>query len=427
MRLGRFRRRPASGRPPPASAVRTVEEEAAPPVATEDEYVPPPPPPVLWPWLLLLLLLVVGGLAAAYFLTRDNDNNKKTVTAVTVPGVVGLKQDAAVQRLNERDLTPRLFSRPSKFPRGTVFAQRPAAGAEVARRSPVSLSISAAAVTSVPDVVGTKTAVAVKRLRAVDLNAQVTNVPAATPPGTVIAESPIAGTSVAKGSTVSLRISKGRSRVPDVTGQQLSTAKAALRAAGLVSAVFRVPSAATKGTVVAQKPAAGTKVARGSKVRLNVSSGSQAPAPTTGTGTTKPRLVTVPSVVGLQQSAAQRRLHAAGLGARVLYVTSTTPSGRVVSQKPAAGSGAPSGSKVTIRISLGPRAATTKTVPNVVNQDQQSATQTLQAAGFKVQVIQVTTGDPSQNGIVIDEEPAGGSRAPAGSQVTIYVGQSGTG
>jgi hypothetical protein len=43
-----------------------------------------------------------------------------------------------------------------------------------------------------------------------------------------------------------------------------------------------------------------------------------------------------------------------------------------------------------------------------------------------VQVIQVPVSDPSQNGIVSDEQPAGGTRAP-GSPVTIYVGQSGTG
>jgi len=37
-------------------------------------------------------------------------------------------------------------------------------------------------------------------------------------------------------------------------------------------------------------------------------------------------------------------------------------------------------------------------------------------------VIMVPPPDPSQSGIVIDEEPAGGTRAPEGSTVTIYVG-----
>jgi beta-lactam-binding protein with PASTA domain len=196
----------------------------------------------------------------------------------------------------------------------------------------------------------------------------------------------------------------------------------------LRAAVFTVPSAASKGTVLAQKPSAGAKTARGSKVRINVSTGSQAPSPPPSGGTTTtsaPASATVPRVVGLQQGPAQRRLHDAGLGSRVVYVASEAPSGRVVSQSPAPGSTATRGSRVAIRVSLGPNQTQTAPVPDVVGDDQQTATSELQGAGFTVQVIQVPTDDPAQAGVVIDEQPAGGSRAPAGSQVTIYVGQTG--
>src|SRR5919202_778714 len=110
MRWLRRRPRPA---PPDPSAQTMVEEPGRPPIV-EDEYVPParPPRPNLWPWLLLLLLLVVGGLLAAYFLTRDNDdgNTNKAASAVTVPRVVGLKQNAAVRRLNDSGLTPEILA-----------------------------------------------------------------------------------------------------------------------------------------------------------------------------------------------------------------------------------------------------------------------------------------------------------------------------
>src|ERR671933_569318 len=108
----------------PPTRARVDEEAAGPPVVEEEHYVPPrrPPVPEIWPWLLLLLLLVIGGLAAAYFLTRDNDNK------VTVPAVVGLKQDEAARRLTARDLAPQASPKPSKFPAGTVFAQDPHAG-----------------------------------------------------------------------------------------------------------------------------------------------------------------------------------------------------------------------------------------------------------------------------------------------------------
>jgi eukaryotic-like serine/threonine-protein kinase len=411
-----FRRRPLR---------RTrVEEQAGPPVVEEEEYVPPRRPPEIWPWLLLLLLLVVGGLLAAYFFTRDHDHKNSSAAPVTVPAVVGLKQDEAVRRLNERDLVPQLNSRPSKFPAGTVFAQDPGAGTKVDRRSRVTLSVSAVALAPVPTVVGSRTSAAVVRLRRAGLRPQVTAVPATAPPGVVVGESPAAGTQVAKGSTVSLRVSKGQTTVPDVTGQLASDAKAALRAAGLVPIEFKVPGVEPKGTVTAQKPLSGKKVPRGSKVRINVSTGAGSSTGTTTGGsvtTPAPQTIKVPKVLGLQQSTAQRRLHAAGLGSRVRYVSSQRPAGQVVAQSPRPGTSVRKGTKVQISVSLGPN-ATTAPVPDVVGQDRQTATNTLQDAGFEVQVITVPPPDPSQSGLVVDEQPSAGTRAPAGSTVTIYVG-----
>ena len=396
-----------------------TEEEVAEPAG-------PPPERYWWVWLLLLLLLVIGGLLAAYFFSRDNDHKRSAAAAVTVPGVVGLKQDEAIRRLNERGLVPELVSRPSKFPPRTVFAQDPGGGTQVDRGSRVSVSVSAAAVTPVPNVVGSKTGRAIARLKAAGLRSQVTSVPAKAAVGTVVAENPTPGTSVAKGSTVSLNVSKGRATVPDLVGQPVSAAKAALRAAGLVPTVFKVAGAEPKGTVTAQNPPANQKVPRGSKVRINVSTGSQSTGGTTvGTATPAPSAVgvKVPNVVGLQQAPAQRRLHAAGLGTRVRYVASQKPSGQVVAENPAAGTRVRKRSKVQLSVSNGPNPMTVP-VPNVVGQDQQTATNTLQGAGFRVQVITVPPPDPSQRGIVIDEEPSGGTRAPKGSTVTIYVGSS---
>jgi len=413
----------------PARRTRVDEETAGRPIVEEDQFVPPrrPPFPEIWPWLLLLLLLVIGGLLAAYFLTRDNDHHKKSsASAVSVPAVVGMKQSDAVRRLDERGLVPQLVSRPSKFPSGTVFAQDPGAGTQLDRGSRVTVSVSAAALTQVPNVVGSKTAAAVSRLKAVGLQSQVTTVPGQAAPGVVLKENPAAGTKVAKGSTVSLRVSKGQTVVPDVRGQPASDAKVALRAAGLIPVVFKVPGVEPKGTVTAQKPLPNKKVARGSKVRINVSAGSGGSGGvTTGGATTVPatQTVRVSNVVGLQQTVAQRRLHSVGLGARVKYVSSQKPSGQVIAESPAAGTAVRKGSTVQISVSRGP-SATSSQVPNVVGQDQQTATNTLQNAGFQVQVIMVPPPDPSQSGLVVDEQPAGGTRAPDGSTVTIYVGSS---
>ncbi len=428
-----MRRRSRPARPPAAADQPTVVDgRGGPPPAVEEEVIQPGRrPPELWPWLLLLLLLVIGGLLAAYFLTRDNNHKKSNTTtakAVAVPPVVGEKQNVAVQTLNARGLLPRITTKPSKSPAGVVFAQQPAGGTQVTWGSPVTISVSGSQVTRVPNVVGVPTAVAVKRLRTNGLAASTVSVASSKPSGTVLGQNPAAGASVSKGSTISIRVSKGRTAVPNVVGQPLASARAALRGAGLVAAVFDVPNAQPKGTVVAQSPSANTKVARGSKVRLNVSNGSAGTTTTSTTGgttTTTPAAtkVKVPKVVGLQQSAAQRKLNAVGLGSRVVYVASSSPSGRVIDQGPSAGTTAKRGSKVRIDVSLGPNPGAQANVPNVVGQDQQTATSTLRSAGFTVQVIMVPTTDPSQAGNVVDEQPAGGTKAPKGSQVTIYVGQ----
>ena len=186
----------------PARRTRVDQEVAGPPVVEEDQYVPTNrrPLPEIGPWLLVPLLLVIGGLLAASFLTREDDNKESSASAVTVPAVVGLKQSNAVKQLDERGLVPQLETG-SKFPAGTVFAQDPGAGTSLNRGSLVKLSASSAAQISVPNVVGSRTSVAVSRLKDAGLQSQVTTVAAKAAAGVVVKQTPVAGTRVAKSST----------------------------------------------------------------------------------------------------------------------------------------------------------------------------------------------------------------------------------
>jgi beta-lactam-binding protein with PASTA domain len=411
----------------PRRARRVTEETSGPPVVEEERYVPPrrPPVPEIWPWLLLFLLLVIGGLLAAYFLTRDD---KHAAGSVAVPAVVGMKQDVAARRLDERGLLPEITPKVSDSPSGTVLAQDPGGGTKVARHSRVTLSVSAVSVVRVPDVVGSSTSTALARLRAAGLTGKVTTVPARAAAGVVVAESPAAGGKVAKDSAVLLKASKGPATVPDVRGQLGPDARGALRTAGLVPVVFRVPGTQPRGTVTAQRPLPNKKVPRGSKVRINVSTGSTGGGGGGGTTTTPatapaPQNVTVPDVVGIQQSAAQRRLHDGGLRAVVKYVPSSQALGVVAGQNPGGGTKVKKGSTVLLAVSRGPNPTLT-VVPDVAGKTQQAATTTLQDAGFKVQVLTVKPSNSSQSGRVVDEQPAGRTRAPEGSTVTIYVGSS---
>ena len=59
----------------------------------------------------------------------------------------------------------------------------------------------------------------------------------------------------------------------------------------------------------------------------------------------------------------------------------------------------------------------------MTSHNQADATSILQQAGLTVAVITDPVTDPSQDGIVISQDPAAGADAKAGEVVTIHVGQ----
>jgi serine/threonine-protein kinase len=447
--MARPRRFPWS-RGAPADA-RTTVVRRAPAAQVTDEYVeepppPPPPPPAgpppreWWPWLLALALLVVGAIVGWLIFHNTGNDGGKTTTVVTqagtaVPPVVGLTETKASAALTQAGLRPQSKRQTSEKAKDTVVSQAPAAGAHVDPGAVVTLIVSAGrAGVEVPDVVGLKVPAATSKLQAAGFKAKATKVFSDKPSGTVTAQDPSAADRAEKGTEVRLLVSKGRktAQVPDVVGQPSADAQAALKQAGFAYTIVIVPSEEPRGTVVSQDPQGGTTAPQGSKVRVNVSSGAGGGGTTTGqttgqtttgTTTTPASNVAVPRLVGLNQTAAQRRLQAVGLTGNVVYVASSQPAGRVVAQNPAPATRVKRGSRVRLNVSTGPNPQASRAVPDVVGQDESTATSTLQGAGFVVEVIDQPTTDQTQDGIVVDEQPPGGSRAPRGSVVTIYVGR----
>jgi serine/threonine-protein kinase len=92
----------------------------------------------------------------------------------------------------------------------------------------------------------------------------------------------------------------------------------------------------------------------------------------------------------------------------------TVPEGRVVSTSPATGSTAHVGDTVTVYVSKGPRPVK---VPDVVGMKDGDAKKLLEQAGFHVDERKLP-GGPHQ---VLRQSPPGGSLAPRGSTVVIYV------
>jgi beta-lactam-binding protein with PASTA domain len=397
--------------------VPAAEEEEV----VEEERVPPPPPPRIWPWLLLLLLLVVGGLAAYFLLTREGDKT-------TMPNVIGLREDQARARIAEAQLEADVDRRPSRRQRGIVFAQVPGAGKQLDEGERVEILVSSELIrVAVPSVEDLPVQQARDRLEAANFEVRVRRVFAGAPKGRVVEQEPRGGERAPRGSTVELIVSKGRNlnRVPDVIGMTEQEAVGALRAREFDVRIFDVPSTDPRGTVVAQVPRGGELAPPDARVRINVSTGEPTGTPqerpSTQPGETTGAAVRVPNVVGLAQTSALGRLRNVGLNGIVTFARSSRPRGSVVRQSPAAGRSARRNSDVRLVVSTG-TAALNVTVPDVVGLDQPAATQDLEDAGFIVDVIQVPVDDPSQDGVVTDQQPQSGTRAPRGAVVTLFVG-----
>jgi beta-lactam-binding protein with PASTA domain/cytochrome c556 len=230
------------------------------------------------------------------------------------------------------------------------------------------------------------------------------------PTGFVFFQSPIGGAKVDKGSTVTLSVSSGpgNTSVPAVVGDTLVKAEQALRRARLTVGAMQSQSSTqyAQGDVINTAPAAGQSVPVNTTVEIFVSSG-------------KP-LKAVPNVVGQSQASGKSTLQGAGFTVSVTTQPSSTAKvGNVISQIPSAGAQAQPGSSVTITVATAP---TNVSVPSVMRQTAAQATAALQAAGFKVTQTAKDVKKQSNDGIVLSQNPGGGTSAKKGSTVTIVVG-----
>ena len=382
----------------PAPAEAPTEAVAAPPPGPVPPGAPGVPPPVdeerrfsaaLAAGLIAILLaLLAGGAVLAYTMRDDDegeaarpDTTQPTTTtppgttgttgtgttdttgttgttettettqttgprAVSVPDLAGLTLAEARRLLERRGLEARVREAAADAPAGEIVRQDPAAGQEAERGTTVILVVSSGPEQSeqvaVPDVVGSSRANAIATLRDAGLAVEVRTRASQQPAGTVVEQSPGAGTQVDAGATVRLVVATRPQptlvRVPNVRGVPVADARAQLRDAGLRSTVTRVPSSRPAGTVVSQSPRAGASVREASVVRLQVSSG--------------PALVSVPDVVGLDEAAARDELTSAGFRVTVTEEETTDPNedGVVTSQSPSGGERAERGTTVTITV-----------------------------------------------------------------------------
>jgi eukaryotic-like serine/threonine-protein kinase len=270
-------------------------------------------------------------------------------------------------------------------------------------------TLSGSATVSVPFVVSMREDLAVARLNGKGLKATVHREPHETVKvGQVFDQRPEAGVRLDKRSAVDIFVSTGppKVKVPDVMGKSRDDAIAALTEAKLKYKVLTVFSKEDADKVVAQSPVGGRIVNQGSVVHVNVSKGLQP--------------LTVPNVVGQLYDSAAGQLQGMGFAVARRDVDSSQPKDTVIDQQPKAGESVARGGTVVLYVSKGPKQAT---IPDVTSQDENSATQTLEQSGFTVDVQDQDVTDPTQDGIVLAQDPPGGTRAKPGTTVTITVGR----
>ena len=180
--------------------------------------------------------------------------------------------------------------------------------------------------------------------------------------GQIYRQSPSAGKSVKKGSTVQVWVSAGGQMIPipTFTNQEATAVYAKLVSLGLKYSTTEIASdTIAEGSVVRTSPEAGQSAPAGSTVVVYVS-----------TGSTTER-VQVPEVLDYPEEVAVQTLKAAQFAVAVTYqVSDYQYDGLVMSQSPASPSMVPIGSKVTIVVgtvdesaAVGEATVTLQTIP----------------------------------------------------------------
>jgi serine/threonine-protein kinase len=182
----------------------------------------------------------------------------------------------------------------------------------------------------------------------------------------VLTQQPPAGNRVERKTVVDLGVAAApKIAVPDVIGKTFEEAKTAMKNAGLDvgKSARQESSEKAPGVVLAQQPAAASRVERAAKVDLVVA--------------VAPKII-VPQIVGKTSRDAEGALREAGLAAGTRTTReSSEASGMVLSQRPTAGQTLERGARVDFVVAVPAAIA----VPNVVNLTIDGAKLALEKAG----------------------------------------------
>jgi beta-lactam-binding protein with PASTA domain len=228
--------------------------------------------------------------------------------------------------------------------------------------------------------------------------------------------------------------------MPKLTGQTLAEAKATLATFGIQPAVTPQTSKLPAGTILAQAPQAGTTLTRGTPVTLVVAHAPQqstttSTETTTSTDTTTtttptttasapppPRTATVPDVSNMTEAAAVQSLNRAGIIASLAFIPGSDPLGTVEGQAKQSGTTVPYHSHMQINVSSGPGDKPKEQVPNVIGGSLDHALSSINGANLRLLYLRLPVTSRSQAGKIVQQSPLAGAQAPRNAQVVVYLG-----
>jgi beta-lactam-binding protein with PASTA domain len=235
----------------------------------------------------LLALAVIAALVLVGLAGKAMFGGQKVATTVAVPSVINLTQVQAVAKLRSMGFGTAVSTATSPSEKGKVIDQNPRPAERVAAKTTVNLTVSSGpGEVAVPDVTSFNVVSAVAAIKNVDLiPGQVESVDDPTvAKGKVIETVPKAGSPVAVGSVVTLKVASGKVKVPSVVGANRGDAQQTLTDARLKYKTRFADSDQPEGTVLSQTHD-GETVNIGTQIILVVA---QVPQPTASTTTTPP-------------------------------------------------------------------------------------------------------------------------------------------
>ncbi len=195
----------------------------------------------------------------------------------------------------------------------------------------------------------------------------------------------------------------------EVVGKNIDDVKVALLNIGLTPEIeYQESTQYDQGIVMSASVDAGTTVDEGSNIILTVSAGSEG--------------VEVPDVKGMSEAEGVAALSQKG------FIVNKTEGhdeyikeGNIITQSPEAGSKAPSGTTITIRISLGPENAKVR-VPDLMGRGEEEAMAMLVEAGLQLGVVSTVNNENAElTGLVCYQSYSVGSYVDAGTLVDISI------